>query len=155
MFSVAPAFGRLRGWLWPFWLSRGCSLRNGQQRATAHRPGDAVFCLVGGDLQVVMALQIQPPAGAGREVTRKPQGRVRRDGSLAAHNVVDADRRHADGPGQRGLAETQRLHEIMEQDFTGMNRRDFLCLHRLNGNPLSQRCAHLRPATESKLDIGR
>src|ERR1017187_4582738 len=80
--SASVAVGRLRGWLWPFWLSRGCSLRNGQQRATAHRPGDAVFCLVGGDLQVVMALQIQPPAGAGREVTRKPQGRVRRDGSL-------------------------------------------------------------------------
>jgi hypothetical protein len=103
-------------------------LQERQQRATAHGASDSFLDLIGGDLQVVMALQIQPPPGPGAEVAREAQGRVRRDGTLAAHDVVDANGRHADGFGQRRLAKPQRLDEVVEQDFSGMNRREFFRL---------------------------
>ena len=78
-----------------------------------------------------MVLQIQPPTRPSAKIARQPQGGVRRDAALPAHDLADSDRRHGERPGQRILAEFQRLHEVVEQDFAGMNRLEFLGLHKV------------------------
>jgi hypothetical protein len=68
-----------------------------------------------------MRLQVQPKLRRHLEIPPQPQGRVRRDGTLALHDLVDATRWHADVLRQPVLAQAHRLQEIL---FQNLARRD-------------------------------
>jgi len=101
-------------------------------------------------------LQVHPPRGTCAEITREAQGGVGSDGTLAAHNLAYAHGGNANGFGQRVLGQTQRFHEIVEQDFAGMHRGKFFGLHKFNDIPQFQRRVRLRCcyASESGLLAG-
>ena len=112
--------------------SRGHCFMRGQQRAAFDGAGNALLDFIRGFFQIVVALQIEPPAGARAKVAGEPQRGVGRDGPLAAHDVADAYGCDADGFGERILAEAERHHEIVLQNFARMDRREFLGLHKAN-----------------------
>lgn len=53
-----------------------------------------------GDLQIVLRLQVEPPFGRCPEIPGEAQGGVGADGSLAADNSANAERRHPQGFGE-------------------------------------------------------
>ena len=98
------------------------------------RAGDSRLRCVAGQLKFVVRLQIQPPLGLGAEIAREPQGPVGGNGSLAADDLADAQRWNSEGLGERLLRESQRLQEILGEDFARMDRGDLGGLHDANLN---------------------
>jgi hypothetical protein len=56
--------------------------------------------------QIIPSLQAHPDCGARAKVACQPERRIRCNGPLAMHNLMDAQRRHADILGQAILAES-------------------------------------------------
>lgn len=118
--------------------------------------------------QLVVRLQDDPDLGRDAEVAAQSQRRVRRDGPLAVDDLADAPRRHVDVPGQLVDANTQRLHELFEEDFSRGNRFQQFLGHNdllfvlpvrsssgISGNPRSPRRRHRLRASGSRSAIGR
>lgn len=66
---------------------------------------DFLAVCVLGDFEVVLRLQAHPDAGTGAEVSGQSHGGVGGDRSFFAHDLADAQRRHADVVGDAVLAE--------------------------------------------------
>jgi hypothetical protein len=62
-----------------------------------NRPSDPDFEVIAGELQIVMRLQVEPPFGPCPEIPGEPQGGVGADGSLAADDFANPERRHSQG----------------------------------------------------------
>ena len=75
-----------------------------------------------GDSQIVQSLQIQPGLRVTAEVARKAHGRVRRDTTALAHDVVDARSGHVQCFRKRVRAQARRAEEVLTQHLTRMNR---------------------------------
>src|SRR5215211_5678746 len=75
------------------------------------------------DLEVVMALEVEPELGRGSEVPGEPQSRVCTYRPLAAHNVVHAGGIHDDILGQPVRRYLKRLKELELQDPARVHRR--------------------------------
>ncbi len=71
--------------------------------------------------EIVARLQTKPDARRCAKVARETQGSIGGDGALAAHDLADPHRRYADARRHAVLAEAERLHEIFQQDFAGVN----------------------------------
>lgn len=69
------------------------------------------------DPQFVALLQVQEEPLAHPPVAGQTQIGVGGDGALAQDDLVDPARRHADGVGERSLAEIGRKQELLQQDF--------------------------------------
>src|SRR3546814_61319 len=75
-------------------------------------------------LQVVVGLQTQPEALAGTQRQRHADGGVRGDPTLAEDDFVDPARRDVHRARQRVLADAERAEELLQQDFTGLDRSE-------------------------------
>src|SRR5919107_5715904 len=75
------------------------------------------------DLEVVMALEVEPELGGGSEVPGEPQSRICTYRPLAAHDAVHAGGIHADILGQLIRRYLKRLKELKLQDPARVHRR--------------------------------
>ena len=75
-----------------------------------------------GQGQLVPCLEVHPALGIGVEIPGKPQRRFGRNATPAPHNLVDSCWRYANGSGQRGRTQRRRIHEVVLQNFTWMDR---------------------------------
>ncbi len=72
--------------------------------------------------QIVLVLKVQPELRRQAEVNAQPQRRVGRDGRLAAHNAARPQRGHANIHAESTARQPQRLHELGQQNLSGMNQ---------------------------------
>lgn len=86
---------------------------------------DAIAQATLGDFQVIEDLHAQPDSRAGAEVARQKHGGIDRDCALSIDDLDDANGSDADVMRQAISAQTERLHEIFEKDFTRMDGREF------------------------------
>jgi hypothetical protein len=88
---------------------------------------DLFFQAVGqpcfGNCQVVMSLEVHPTLGIGSKNPRKPEGGIRRDGSLSGYDFAYSPLGHPHGLGKPVLADTHRFQKVLQEDFTRMYRR--------------------------------
>ena len=68
----------------------------------------------------MIGLQAKEEARREAEIPGQPQIGIRRDRSLAEHDLVDPARRDAHGDGERGLAKAQRAEEVFQQISPGV-----------------------------------
>jgi hypothetical protein len=61
------------------------------------------------------------PARLHREKQPQAQRGIGADGPLAVDELADPARRHIDIRGKFARADTHRLHEVLQQDFAGMD----------------------------------
>lgn len=73
------------------------------------RLSDPDFEVIAGEFQVVMRLQIQPPLGLCSEIPGELQGGVGADGSLAADDLANPERRHSPGFREGVLSSSWRM----------------------------------------------
>ena len=97
-----------------------------------------------------MALQVDPELGRSTEVLRETQRGVRRDASLAVHDLVDPPRRDTDGHGELVLRDAEALDEILHEDFTRVNGLDLVSGSQRSPPPLIW-----RRSTRSRSATGR
>jgi hypothetical protein len=71
-------------------------------------------------LQLVGGLEIEPEALGRSKEPRQAQCRVRRDGPLIEHDLVDPARRNSQVLGQTVLGQLKGLQEILQQDLPRM-----------------------------------
>lgn len=90
----------------------------------SNRPSDPDVEVVASNLQVVMRLQVEPPFGTRAEIPGEPEGGVGADGPPAADDLANPERWHPQGFGESVLGQSERLHEVAEEDFTRVNRGD-------------------------------
>src|SRR6266702_7705355 len=83
--------------------------------------GDRILC----DLQVVMGLQVHPELRLHAKKLPEAQCCIRRDRTLALHDLVDAPRRHADALGETVLADLHSLEEVLSKHYAGMHWIEF------------------------------
>ncbi len=74
------------------------------------------------EAQVVVALEVLPELRAGAEVDAEPDGRVRRDGALAADDAVHAGRGNVQVEREAVLADAHRVEELLLEDFPRVNQ---------------------------------
>ena len=74
------------------------------------------------NFEIVVRLKIQPELLSRPEVAAEPQRGVGRDGSRSMHDLVDTSWRDADVLGQAILGQTERFQEILQEDFTRVDR---------------------------------
>ena len=74
-----------------------------------------------GDRQRVAVLEVHPAPRIGPEIARETQRGLRRDPAPPAHDLADPRRRHPDRRRKRGGGETERLHEVVLEDFAGVD----------------------------------
>src|SRR3954452_8158932 len=70
------------------------------------------------DLELVPDLKIEPEPLGCAEVLGQPQRGVRRDSPIAVNDLVDPPRGDADVLGDPVLADSHRLEEFLEENFT-------------------------------------
>jgi len=71
--------------------------------------------------QIMVSLQSEPePLGRSERSGQSDSG-IRRHAALGEHDFVDPTRRHARRTRERVLADAQRLQELGEEHFAGMN----------------------------------
>jgi len=82
---------------------------------------DTIAKLTLSDFQVVTDLHAEPDSCAGAEIASQAHGGIHRDCALAVDDLADANGSDANIMRQAILSQTERLHEVLEQDFTGMD----------------------------------
>ncbi len=90
-----------------------------------HRPnlhGDAFGTFAFRLLHVEGTLQVQPELRGRIEIACESQGRVGRDGTAFADDVVDPWRWHVQRHRQRIGTHFQRHEKFLAEDFAGVNR---------------------------------
>jgi hypothetical protein len=76
-----------------------------------------------GDFQIVEILQIQPKLSIRAEIPRESQRGLRCDSPALVHDFTDAGCRYVQFERQPVDRQMERLHEILTQDFTRVDRR--------------------------------
>src|SRR3546814_8330670 len=79
---------------------------------------------VPGAFGVVARLAAQPVAVGEAEVAAQAQVGIGGDGALTGNDVADTLRRDIDVLGEAIAGDAHRLHEVMQQDLTGMDGRE-------------------------------
>src|SRR3546814_4878518 len=79
---------------------------------------------VPGAFGVVARLAAQPVAVGEAEVAAQAQVGIGGDGALAGNDVADTLRRDIDVLGEAIAGDAHRLHEVMQQDLTGVDGRE-------------------------------
>jgi len=74
------------------------------------------------DSQVIAGLEIHPESVGSAQCPGQPQRRIRTDGSLTMHYLVDPARRNAYRLRQPVLTDVEWAEKLLEQDLTRMNR---------------------------------
>jgi len=80
-------------------------------------------------LEIESARQVQPEALGELEVAGEAKSRVGADRPLPMDDLIDPPRRDADVLGQLMLADSQGKENILQKDFTRVNRSDLLVSH--------------------------
>jgi hypothetical protein len=75
--------------------------------------------------KVKARLEVKPESVSRAEVPGQAKRSVGRNRSLAKDNLVNPSRRHADILSEAILRNAPGLKEISQENFTGMNRREF------------------------------
>ena len=73
------------------------------------------------DREFVAVLEAHPAPRIGAEIARQPQRGLRRDPAPPAHDLADPSRSHPDRARKRGGGEPERLHEVVLEDFAGVD----------------------------------
>ena len=84
-------------------------------------------------LEVKPRLQVEPESVGRAEIARKSQRGIGRDGARTMDDLVDPARRYRHVVGESVLRKRQRLQEIGEEHFSGMDRGHLghlTCRHR-------------------------
>ncbi len=76
-----------------------------------------------------MLLQVQPRLRAGPEVTREAERGLGSNGTTSVNDLVNARNGNSDFASQTILADSHRLHELLEQDHTRMDWGKLLHRH--------------------------
>ncbi len=71
--------------------------------------------------EFVVVLKAHPKLLGGAKIASPAYGRIRRDGPLAEHDLVDTARGNVDIPGESVLADPERNQELFQQDLAGMD----------------------------------
>jgi hypothetical protein len=66
-------------------------------------------------------LEVEPKAGLHVEKKAQTQGGIGRHGTIAIDQIADSAGRHINVSGQLTRRNSHGLHEIFQQDFTGMD----------------------------------
>jgi len=74
------------------------------------------------NLKIEEILQVQPKLRVGLKVTRQAQGGIGGYAAAFVHDFTNASGRHVEVKSQSVNSEAQRLHEILAEDLSGMNR---------------------------------
>lgn len=101
---------------------------------TRRNPHDDVVEFGVRDAKIVVRLQIDPELRRGLEVPAKPQRGVGSDAALTATDFLDPVARHTQGPGEFPRCQLVLGHEVVPEDFPGMDRARLVTTH---GNTLS------------------
>src|SRR5579863_5073730 len=80
-----------------------------------------------GYFQIVKILQIEPELGVRMEKSRELQSGLRRNPAAFVHNLTDARSRHMQFQCELVNTQAQRLHEVLPEDFTRVDRRHQRC----------------------------
>ena len=89
---------------------------------------DFMLAPVADQSQIVINLEANPKLCGCAEIPRQAQRGVRRNGALLMNDFIDPAGRNSESAGQRILRQSERLHELLQEDFTRMN--GFLvCFH--------------------------
>jgi len=74
-----------------------------------------------GHLKIVLRLEAHPDAGGRAEIAGEAHRSVCRDSTLAPYDLADPQGRHPDVGGDAVLAQAEWGHEILQQNFSGMD----------------------------------
>jgi len=92
---------------------------------------DFARLFVAGEAQVIIGLEAGPHLRRRPEVASQPESGVGRDAALLQNDFVDASRRHPQCLRQGILGQAKRFHELLAENFAGVNRRQLFRLHRV------------------------
>ncbi len=107
----------------------------------------------------MVGLEVEPEPCRCSKEARKPQRRIRTDGALALHDLVDPARGRIDALGKPVLAHAHRLEELLSQNLSWMDGRKTLrhgsaFLH-LCGSQRFQPRMHRRLSTQNRYATDR
>ena len=83
------------------------------------------------DLKVVLSLESHPDAGTRAKIAGEAHRRIGGNAAFAPNNLADSQRRNPDVGGDALLAQFERLHKILEEDFAGMDGIEWFRFHGL------------------------
>jgi hypothetical protein len=71
--------------------------------------------------EIVGGLQVHPKFGGVLEVSGQKQSCLRRNSSLAAHQLIHPVQGDGERPRQLSLGQAQRFEKLLQQDLSGMS----------------------------------